>query len=71
LSGILKRRKQIYLTVVTDDNNERKTVENLRYKSFQIDVYTDWAAETTIEVVEILDKVTRAQKFQVKYQHFH
>lgn len=72
LSGILKRRKQIFLTVVTDDNNiERKTVENLRYKPFQIDVYTDWAAETTIEVVEILDKVTRAQKFQVKYQYLH
>lgn len=66
LSGILKRRKQIFLTVSTDENEiERKTVENLQYKPFQIDVYIDWAVETTIEVVEIIDKVTNAQKFQV------
>ncbi len=66
LSAILKRRKQIFLTVSTDEHEkERKTIENLRYKSFESDVYTDWAADTTIEVIDIIDKVTRAQKFQV------
>jgi len=66
LGVILKQRKQIFLTVSTDENEiERKTIENLRYKHFQPDVYTDWAAETTIEVVDIIDSVTRAQKFQV------
>lgn len=68
LIAILKRRKQIYLTVATDENEkERKTVENLRYKPFQPDVYTDWASDTTIEVIDILDKVTRAQHFKVSY----
>jgi hypothetical protein len=67
LGAILKRRKQIFLTVSNAENEmERKTIENLRYKPFQDDVYTDWAAETTIEVVDIIDKVTRAQKFQVR-----
>ena len=66
LSNILKRRKQIFFTVSTDEHEiERKTVENLRYKPFQIDVYIDWAVETTIEVIELIDKVTNAQKFQV------
>jgi len=66
LSAIIKRRKQIFLTVSTDEHEkERKTIENLRYKSFQSDVYADWAADTTIEVTDIIDKVTRAQKFQV------
>lgn len=68
LGVILKRRKQIFLTLSTDENEiERKTIENLRYKPFQPDVYTNWVAETTIEVVDIIDKVTRAQKFQVRY----
>jgi hypothetical protein len=66
LSAILKRRKQIFLTVATDEHEkERKTIENLRYRPFQAGVYTDWASDTTIEVVDIIDKVTRAQKFQV------
>ncbi|CAF5176835.1 unnamed protein product, partial [Rotaria sp. Silwood1] len=65
LNAILKRRKQIFLTVATDENEkERKTIENLRYKPFQPNVYTDWASDTTIEVIDILDKVTRAQKFK-------
>ncbi len=66
LGVILKRRKQIFLTVATDENDkERKTVENLRYKPYQENVYSDWASETTIEVIDILDKVTRVQKFKV------
>lgn len=66
LGAILKRRKQIFLTVSTDEHEkERKTIENLRYKSFEPDIYNDWASDTTIEVLEIIDKVTRAQKYQV------
>jgi len=66
LCAILKRRKQIFLTVSTHAyERERKTVENLRYKPFQPDIYNDWASDTTIEVLDIIDKVTRAQKFQV------
>ena len=65
LGAILKRRKQIFLTVGSDDDKERKTVENLRYKPFQENVYNDWSSATTIEVVDILDKVTRAQKYKV------
>ncbi|CAF2707110.1 unnamed protein product [Rotaria sp. Silwood2] len=65
LNAILKRRKQIFLTVATDENEkERKTIENLRYKPFQSSVYTDWASDTTVEVIDILDKVTQAQKFK-------
>jgi hypothetical protein len=66
LGVILKRRKQIFLTVATDENDiERKTVENLRYKPFQENLYTDWSSDTTIEVLDIIDKVTGAQKFKV------
>ncbi|CAF0792878.1 unnamed protein product [Rotaria sordida] len=71
LSAILKRRKQIFLTVATDENEkERKTIENLRYKSFQPDVYHDWASDTTIEVIDILDKVTQAQKFKKNFSYY-
>lgn len=66
LNAIYRRRKQIYLTVGSDENEkERKTVENLRYKPFQQDVYTDWVSDTTVEVMDIIDKVTRLQKFKV------
>jgi hypothetical protein len=66
LGVILKRRKQIFLTVATDENDiERKTVENLRYKPFQENLYADWSSDTTIEVLDIIDKVTGAQKFKV------
>ncbi|CAF4914720.1 unnamed protein product [Rotaria sp. Silwood1] len=71
LNAILKRRKQIFLTVATDENEkERKTIENLRYKPFQPNVYTDWASDTTIEVIDILDKVTRAQKFKENFSYY-
>ena len=66
LASILKRRKQILLAVATHTNeDERNTVENLLYKPFQSNVYHDWASQTTVEVLDVLDKVTRAQTFQV------
>lgn len=67
LSTILKRRKQISLSIATDaDESERNTVENVTYKPFQADVYQDWLTETAVEVVDVLDKVTAAQEFQVR-----
>lgn len=70
LNAILKRRKQIFLTLTSDENEkERKTIENLHYKPFDPDAYNDWVAETTVEVIDIIDKVTVAQKFKVS-NHF-
>ena len=70
LASILKRRKQILLAVATrTDENDRNTVENLLYKPFQSDAYHDWASQTTVEVLDVLDKVTRAQTFQVISRH--
>ena len=69
LSVILKQRKQIFLTVARDENEkERKTAENLPYKSFQSNAYGDWVSYTAVEVIDVLDKVTHAQKFQVSYK---
>ena len=70
LASILKRRKQIFLAVATRTNeNDRNTVENLLYKPFQSNAYHDWVSQTTVEVLDVLDKVTRAQAFQVISRH--
>ncbi|CAF3070549.1 unnamed protein product [Rotaria socialis] len=71
LTAILKRRKQIFLTVSSDENEiERKTIESLSYKPFQPNVYNDWASETTVEVIDILNKVTNAQKFKGNFPYY-
>ena len=67
LATILKRRKQITLSVATDaDESERNTVENLTYKPFRSNVYHDWFTETAVEVLDVIDKVTAAQEYQVR-----
>lgn len=50
------------------NEEERNTVENLTYKPFQFEVYHDWIAETAVDVLDVLDKVTNAQGFQVRIE---
>jgi len=66
LGTIFKRRRRILSNASTRENDkDRETVENIRYKSFQADVYNIRAFNIPIDVIDILDKVTRAQKFKV------
>jgi hypothetical protein len=66
LAVILKRRKQILLALSTHaDDSERNTVENLTYKPFENNVYHDWIKETAVDVLDVFNKVTHAQAFQV------
>ncbi len=66
LGTIFKHRRRILSNTSTRENDkDRETVENIRYKSFQADVYNIRAFNIPIDVIDILDKVTRAQKFKV------
>ena len=64
LLAIRKQRRQILTLAIDGNAKEPNTIENLHYIPFQTNVYTDWTADTAIETVDILDKVTAAQKFQ-------
>lgn len=66
-ASILRRRKQIYLAAGAPTNEEeRSTIENLVYKPYQNNSYHDWTVKTTVEILDIVDKVTKAQQYEVK-----
>ncbi len=65
LGTIFKRRRRILSNTTRGNDKDRETVENIRYKSFQADIYNNRAFNARIDIIDILDKVTRAQKFKV------
>ncbi|CAF1090713.1 unnamed protein product [Adineta ricciae] len=68
LGVVLKRRRQILTSFsVRDNENDRETVENIRYKPFQLDLYNDRVFSVVVDVVEILNKVSLAQKFKENF----
>ncbi|UJR37861.1 hypothetical protein I4U23_030551 [Adineta vaga] len=68
LGLVLKRRRQILSSFSARDNDhDRETVENIQYKSFRIDCYNSRVLTIVIDVIEILNKVTQAQKFKENF----
>ena len=67
LGTIFKQRKKIISTASRyGRDNERNSVENLSYRPFRSDAYNDHLSDTTVHILDILNKVTGAQKFQVR-----